>query len=229
MTIVMIRQPGYLPYVGFFKKIQVSNIFVYLDDVQYSIGSGDNRNKIKTPNGTTYLTVPLAKPFGKPVNEVEIDNTTDWKNKHKNLIREYYSDTPFFDDYWNSIELILDKEWKKLIDLNLEFIEYFKKILNLETKCIHSSTLNIDSTKSQRLLDICKKLNATTYISGEIGKDYLDEKIFHESGIKIIYEKFQHPIYRQHYEGFTPYLSILDLLFNEGKNSRTILLNSKNF
>ena len=87
---------------------------------------------------------------------------------------------------------------------------------------------DLDSTKSQRLLDICKKLNATTYISGEIGKDYLDEKIFHESGIEIIYEKFQHPIYRQNYGEFVSHLSILDLLFNEGRNSRTILLNSKN-
>ena len=229
MTIVMIRQPGYLPYIGFFKKIQVSDIFVYLDDVQYSVGSGDNRNKIRTNDGTAYLTVPLAKPFGKKINQVEIANTTDWRNKHKNLIKEYYSNTPFFNDYWSSIELILDKEWQKLIDINLEFIEYFKKILNLETKCVRSSTLGIDSTKSQRLLEICKKLNATTYISGEIGKDYLDEKLFHDAGIKLIYEKFQYPVYRQNYEGFIPYLSILDLLFNEGKNSIMILSNSKNF
>lgn len=228
MTVVMIRQPGYLPYLGFFKKIQTSDVFVYLDDVQYSVRDGDNRNKIRTNKGTTYLTVPLIKPFGKKINEVNIANSIDWKTQHKNTIKAYYSCSPFFKKYWDSIESILNADWEKLIDINLEFIEYFKKILNLKTKCINSSELNIPSTKSQRILDICKKLNATTYVSGELGRNYLDEKMFHDAGIEVLYEKFQHPVYKQQYSNFIPYLSVIDLVFNEGDNATKILDNSTN-
>jgi len=228
MTLVMIRQPGYLPYIGFFKKIQTSDIFVYLDDVQYSIRDGDNRNKIRTHNGSTLLTVPLSKPFGKMINEVEIANSIDWRNNHKNAIKENYKKAPYFEKYWNSIETILSKKWEKLIELNLELIQHFNLVLDLKTKTIKSSELKIKSTKSQRLLDICKKLNASTYVSGELGKDYLDKKKFEEMGIKVLFEKFQHPIYKQIHGEFIPYMSIIDLLFNEGDNAKYILKNSKN-
>ena len=100
--------------------------------------------------------------------------------------------------------------------------------LNLTTPTVDSSTLKKSSDRSQRLLDICKQLNASCYISGISGKDYLDEKIFHNSGIKIIYENFQHPVYNQIHGDFVENLSILDLLFNEGENSQKILINAKN-
>ena len=101
--------------------------------------------------------------------------------------------------------------------------------LNLMTCTVNSSTLKKSSNRSQRLLDICKHLDASCYISGISGKDYLDEKIFHNSGIKIIYENFQHPVYKQIYGNFIENLSILDLLFNEGENSQKILISAKNF
>jgi len=228
MTLVMIRQPGYLSYIGFFKKIQTSDIFVYLDDVQYSVRDGDNRNKIRTQNGSIVLTVPLTKPFGKMINEVEIANSIDWRSKHKNAIKENYKKAPYFEKYWDNLETILSKKWEKLIELNLELIQYFNVALDLKTITIRSSELKIKSTKSQRLLDICKKLNATTYVSGELGKNYLDKKKFEDIGIKVLFEKFQHPTYKQIHGDFIPYMSIIDLLFNEGDNAKYILKNSKN-
>ncbi|MEM3063462.1 MAG: WbqC family protein [Nitrososphaerota archaeon] len=228
MTTVMIRQPSYIPYLGFFKKIQASDIFVYLDDVQYSVRGGDNRNKIKTESGIVWLTVPLSHPFGQKLNEVKIANTQNWSAKHKDLIRVSYKKAPFFDKYWYSIESILNKKWDKLIDLNLTLIEFFNSELRLKTKTIKSSVLNITSTSSQRLLEICKCVGADTYISGEMGKNYLDEEIFRKAGINIKYEKFQHPTYKQLYGNFIPYLSIIDVLFNEGDASKEILYNSKN-
>lgn len=228
MTKIMIRQPGYLPYLGYFKKIETSDIFVHLDDVQYSTGGGDNKNKIRTYQGTKVLSVPLSKPYGKKFNEVEIANNIDWRDKHKNSIKENYKEAPFFDQYWNAIEEILSKDWKKLLDLNLEFIRYFCSVLDLTINTVRSSELDIKSTRSSRLLEICQKLGATTYISGEGGKNYLDIKIFHDAGIEVVYEKFQHPTYQQFHGEFIPYLSIIDVLFNEGENAKIILANSKN-
>ncbi len=228
MTKVSIRQPGYLPYLGFFKKIQSSDIFVYLNDVQYERGDWDNRNKIKTSKGITMLTVPVYNKFGQKLNQVNITNIKNWNEKHMKTIQNNYNKAPFFENYWDKIESILSKKWEKLIELNISLLEYFYSELNLTTKTIFSSDLNIKSTKSQRLLDICKFLNATTYISGEIGKTYLDEEIFTNSGIQVIYEKFQHPTYNQIHGDFIPNLSIIDLLFNEGENSKKILSQSIN-
>lgn len=224
----MIRQPGYLPYLGFFKKIETSDVFVFLDDVQYSIRDGDNRNKIKTSTGFKWLTIPLHKPFGKKFNEVEIANSKDWRTNHKNLICAFYQKAPFFESYWEEIESILNKKWSKLIDINSRFIEYFCKILEINTKIVFSSDLHINSTRSQRLLDISQKLNAKKYRSGSKGKNYLDEDIFLKNNIEIEYEKFTHPQYNQINGEFLENMSIIDLLFNEGENAKKILIESKN-
>ena len=229
MSLISIRQPGYLPYLGFFKKIQSSDIFVYLDDVQYERGDWDNRNKIRTYEGSIWLTVPVLNKFGQKLNEVNIANNQDWNKKHRLTIKTNYQKAPYFAKYWKKIDSILSKKWEKLIDLNLALIKYFNSELDLQTRTVKSSELQINSVGSQRLLDICKELGAKTYLSGEIGKNYLDEKIFRNEGIKVIYEKFKHPIYHQLHGEFIPNMSIVDLLFNEGENAREILLKSTNF
>ena len=229
MTNVIIRQPGYLPNLGFFKKIQSCDTFVFLDDVQFVKDRFDNRNQILSKSGKIWLTVPLKRPvFKKNLNEIVISNENDWNLDHLNLIHDAYVNSKFFDMYWNSIKQILEKRWEKLIDLNMELIDYFISILDLETKTVYSSKLKKSSNQSQRLLDICNYCNASCYISGVSGKEYLNEEIFRKSGIKVIYENFQHPIYTQLYKPFEQNLSILDLLFNEGDNSRKILDETKN-
>ena len=225
---ISIRQPGYFPYLGFFKKIQFCDIFVYLDDVQYERGDWDNRNKIKTSDGSMRLTVPVYNKSGQKLNEVQISYDTNWNIKHIKAIELNYQKTPYFSNYWDPIKKILEKKWSKLIDLNLALIEFINQELNITTKIIRSSNLKIDSVSSQRLVDICKKLDSTTYLSGEMGVDYLDEEIFQKENIKVIYEKFEHPTYSQNHGSFIPNLSIIDLLFNEGEKSKDILLRSKN-
>lgn len=229
MNIVSIRQPGYLPYVGFFKKIQSCNFFVYLDDVQYERSDWDNRNQIKTSDGSLFLTVPVYNKFGQKLNEVQIVSTQDWQKKHLEAIKNNYQKSPYFTTYWDDVSSIISKKWDKLIDLNLELIEYFKLKLNLRTKSIRSSELNISESGSEKLLKICQKLSATTYLSGELGKNYLNEKIFKENNINVIYEKFEHPIYRQRFNDFIPNMSILDLLFNEDEKSKNIIQNCRNY
>lgn len=229
MTIVSIRQPGYLPHIGFFKKIESCDVFVFLDDVQYEKNDWDNRNKIKTEKGSMWLTVPILSNFGQKLNEVKIANKENWSKKHRKSLKINYQKAPFFEKYWQDIDSILSQKWEKLIDLNLKLIYYFYTKLGLTTKTVKSSELDINETASKRLLEICKKLNADIYLSGELGKDYLDEGIFKQSGIKVIYEKFQHPFYKQIHGDFLANMSIVDLLFNEGENAQYILKNAKNY
>ena len=229
MKVISIRQPGYLPYLGFFKKIESVDTFVFLDDVQYSRGDWDNRNKIRTPNDSIWLTVPILSKPVKLLNQVKIDYSKNWLYKHKSAIKFNYENSPFFDLYWKNIESILDKSYEKLLELNISLIDYFLSVLQIKTETILSSTLDLNSTGSKKLLDICKLLDADTYLSGELGKNYLDKKIFQNANIKIIFEKFHHPVYNQNNSNFLSNLSIIDLLFNEGPNSIEILKNSKNY
>ena len=229
MTNVMIRQPGYMPNLGFFKKIQSCDIFVFLDDAQFAKDGFDNRNRIKSSDGVAWITVPLARPvFGKKMNEVLISYETDWQSIHCNQIYQNYKSAPFFFSYWPDIEKILTCKHKKLIDLNFQLIKYFNHTLGITTKTIKSSELVVTQTKTERLIEICSKLNATCYISGITGKDYLDEKLFLNSGIKLIYEHFIHPTYRQLHGNFIDNLSIIDLLMNEGPRSQKIISESTN-
>ncbi|MBT3409032.1 WbqC family protein [Candidatus Woesearchaeota archaeon] len=229
MTIISIRQPGYLPHAGFFKKIQSTDIFVILDDVQYERGDWDNRNKIKMYNGTQWLTVPIHNKFGSMLNEVKIDNTHNWSKKHKSVIKFNYQKSQFFEDYWNDVENILDKKWEKLIDLNCTLIDYFILKLNIKTKIIYSSEFKIKKSGSEKLLEICKNLNASEYLSGELGINYLKKEIFDDANIKVIFERFEHPTYNQIHGKFIPNMSIIDLLFNEGGKAKKILEKSQNY
>lgn len=229
MKILSIRQPGYLPFIGFFKKIQATDVFVFLDDVQYTRSDFDNRNKIRIQDDSMWLTIPIFNKTGQTLNEVKIDYSKKWVSKHKSSIEYNYEKAPYFEEYWKDIELILDKSWEKLIDLNMELINYFITKLEINTKTVFSSELNINKTGSEKLLEICKDLQVDTYLSGEFGRNYLDIKLFQQENIKVIFEKFEHPTYDQTFDGFVQNMSIIDLLFNEGQNAKNILRNCKNF
>jgi hypothetical protein len=229
MKSTIIRQPGYLPNVGFFKKIESCDIFVLFDDAQYAIRAWDNRNKIKTKDGgSSWITVPVISPYKKNLNQVKISYDKNWQKTHKGLIKKNYLESPFFKDYWEDISDILDTHWDYLIDLNLKIINYVISSIGLKTKIVRSSEMKITSQRSQRLLGICKNLNVDCYISGINGKEYLEKDIFDREGIQVMYENFQHPVYKQINGNFIKNMSIIDLLFNEGENAKNIIINSKN-
>jgi hypothetical protein len=227
MVLIAIRQPGYFPYLGFFKKIQTCDIFVFFDDAQYAIRAWDNRNKIKQDGETMWISVPVSEPFKKKLNEIKIANN-EWIPKHILAIKKNYQRAPYFKDYWEDIESILNKKWEKLIDLNLALIEHFIQVLDIKTKIIRSSELDVEGSSSKKLLNICKKINADSYLSGIMGREYLDERIFKKEKINVVYENFIHPKYSQINGEFIPNLAVIDILFNEGENSKTILKKSKN-
>jgi len=229
-VIIGILQPGYLPWLGFFEQMYRSDIFVIYDDVQYDKEGWRNRNRIKTANGMQWLTIPVNVKFEQHplIYEVKIDNTTNWRKKHLYTISQNYSKARFFREYFSIFEEAYSKEWEYLIDINMNFTLKLAERLGMETKkVVRSSTLNIEGDRIGRLVEICKLFNADIFYEGVSGKNYLDEKYFVEQGIRIEYQDYKHPVYHQLYGDFIPYLSVVDLLFNCGDESLSILANRK--
>lgn len=223
--IIGILQPGYLPWLGFFEQLYRSDIFVIYDDVQYDKNGWRNRNRIKTPNGIQWLTVPvLLKGDSKSlIRDVKINNQERWRKKHCQSIKTNYSKSKFYNHYFYLFEKVYSKEWNFLIDLDMELIYVLCDLLGLKRKIVYSSDLGVQGDKNERLIKICKKFGASIFYEGYAGKDYIDKKVFIESGIEVKFQDYRHPEYNQLYGDFVPYLSVIDLLFNEGDSSLKIL------
>ncbi len=228
--IISVHQPQYLPWLGYFDKIAQSDCFVFLDNVQYKEREFQNRNKIRVARGWLWLTVPVvSKGEGRQnISEVRIDNEVPWQRKHLGSLKTAYSNAPYFKEYFPFMEDVLSRKWMFLKDLNVEIINYFLKELSISTPISFESDLNITTTRTERIVDICKKLKADTYLSGSGGKEYLDESLFGKEGLKLLYQDYNHPQYQQCFEPFEPYMSVIDLLFNYGKEAREILLSRDN-
>jgi len=224
--ILTAHQPVYLPWLGLFHKIALSDAFCYFDDVQYQVKDYNSRNKIKTASGGVWLTVPvLSKGYrDKKIREVEINNLIDWRKKHWRSIYLNYKKTPYFDKYASFLEEVYKKDWQYLADLNEYMLKWFLNQLGIKVEYAKASELKFEGYKSGLALDMCKKLNADIYIFGALGKDYAEEKKFTEAGVKIYFQDYKHPTYRQSGHDFLPYMSIIDLLFNEGDKSLEILM-----
>lgn len=227
MVTVSIHQPGYLPWLGFFEKILVSDLFVFLDDVQYVKKQWHNRNYIKLEHGSQLLSVPVHSKFGMNLNKVMIDYSKQWITEHEKLITKAYSHSSYFDEYFPNIQSIFSKNHSFLIDLNIEIITYINKILEIDTKIVKSSDLNISTAGSNRILDICKKFDADEYFSGIMGHDYLSLDDFQNNSIEIVFQNYTYPIYCQQFNSFLNNMSIIDLIMNEGPKSKNYILSKK--
>lgn len=224
MTCVVILQPSYLPWLGYFEQIYRSDVFVFYDDVQYDKHGWRNRNRIKTPNGWLWLTVPVFRRFGQKIYEARINNHIPWARKHIKTIEVFYKKAPYYQEYIKYLQKIYSQEWQYIAELDIALIKLLCELLGMNNKkFVRSSELNIKGERTERLLKICQLYGAKTYYTGESAKNYLNEKIFADAGIKVKYQHYNHPIYPQLYGGFIPYLSIIDLLFNCGPESLEIL------
>lgn len=226
--IVGIHQPEHLPWLGFWDKLYKSDLFILLDNTQFRKNYFQNRNRIRTPNGWRWITVPVftKDKATQLINEVEINNVSDvkWQKKHWKTIEQNYIKAPYFNEYKDMFHKFYLKKWDKLADLNINLIYTIKEILKIKTKIIIGSSLEVQGQRSDLLLDICKKVGATTYLSGKFGKDYLDISKFREENIDVVFQEFNHPVYKQVFMPFIPEMSIIDLIFNEGERGLKILL-----
>ena len=223
--IISVHQPQYLPWLGYFHKMYQSDAFVFLDNVQYKKREYQNRNRIRTKSGDIWLTVPVmkeAEPYPK-ISSVRVDNSQAWQKKHRRAMALSYSRAPYFKKYSAYFEEIYKKEWRTLVDLNMQITKYMAQSLGIDRPMYLESQLSITTKNTARIIDICRALKADTYLSGIGGKEYLDEKQFDLNGIKLLYQDFTHPKYLQCYGPFIPYMSIVDLMFNCGDNSLKIL------
>lgn len=226
-----IHQPNYLPYTGYFYKIAASDVFVILDSVQYPRGqSFAARNRIKTPQGVSYLTVPAAIPRDKEgkVTYLEVEFAdAKWKDKHIKTLSANYKRAPFFNDVMQIYSETLHAN-EKFAELNIGLITAFLKYMSINTKIVRLSELLSEfGKKTNLIIDIGKALKADTYLSGTGGgKEYNDELLLNQNGISLNYSKFRHPVYPQLWGEFILNLSVIDFLFNCGGDSRNILINS---
>lgn len=224
---IAILQPGYIPWLGFFEQLYMCDVFVFLDDVQFTKNDWRNRNRIKTQNGVLWLTVPVLHKSGQKIKDTVIDNKSNWQKKHLQSLRTWYGKSKFFREIIGDIENIYSKKWKYLIDIDMEIILWIKEILNIPSKTIRSSEVNIQNDDRQlRLIEICKKLGCNYFYEGKSGQSYIDVDFFRRDGIEVEFQNYAHPYYNQLWlkeQGFISHLSILDLFFNHGKESLDIL------
>lgn len=221
-----ILQPGYLPWLGFFEQMHKCDVFVLYDDVQYDKHGWRNRNRIKTVGGVQWLTVPVSVSLADSprINEVRIDNSVNWRKKHLQSIRQNYSRAPYYGSYIGLFEETYAAEWELLVDLDIHFIEKLAACLGISTCLVRSSGIDITETdRIGRLVNICRAFNADTFYEGAAGRDYIDTEYFVGQGITVEFQEYIHPVYHQLYGDFIPYLSVIDLLFNHGEESLSIL------
>jgi len=225
-VIVTIHQPEHLPWLGFIDKMRQADVFVLLDTTQFAKDDFQNRNRIKTRDGPTWLTVPVFKK-GKSeqlIEDVEICNQRNWRNRCWSLIYQNYKDAPYFEDYAPFFEELYGRRWTELATLNEVIIEYLRDQFARGTELVKASDLDVYVTGPTTVnLTIAERVGANTYLSGRYGREYLDETAFADRGIEVRYQDFEHPVYPQLWGGFVPRMSSIDLLFNCGKQSLEVI------
>jgi hypothetical protein len=224
MTTMVVLQPGYLPWLGFFDQMRRCDIFVYYDDVQFDKNGWRNRNRIKTAQGPLWLTVPVlqAARMGQRICDVEVDQGR-WTIKHLRAIAQSYAKAPYLQLYYPELEALLQRHWAKLVDLDLALTEAMCRWLRLERQIMRASELGISGAQSERLLNICRHFGADRYVSGAAAREYLDVGLFAAAGIEVEWQDYHHPVYPQLHGAFVPFMSSLDLLLNVGPDSLRVI------
>ena len=230
MKTVVIHQPDFLPYLGFFHRLLHADLFILLDHVQFVTNgsrSWTHRDKIKTASGERWLTVGVKKTtLGTPINEVLLANT-DWREQSLNLLRENYRNAPYFSQLFSPLERLCNMPCERLVEFNVASIELLLEWFDIKIQTVYSSHMQPMGKKNELLVDLLGKVAATHYLSGIGAKDYYEPEPFVAADIEVQWQNFSHPIYPQQFGEFIPYLSSIDLFFNCGiEQSRQILRSS---
>jgi hypothetical protein len=225
---VVIHQPDFVPYLGFFQRFLSADQFIVLDHVQFVTGtsrSWTHRDKIKTPAGEKWITLSVSKaPLGTPINQIELSTSVDWATANLNLLKQNYRRATFFDEVFPLMVQLYEAPPRLMADFNLRSIELLMDLLDVRLPWVYSSSLQPEGSSNELLIDLLGKVGATHYLSGNGARDYMQPEKFTQAGIQVVWQQFTHPVYPQQFGAFLPYLSSLDLLFNCGITaSRQIL------
>jgi hypothetical protein len=215
---IAIHQPQFLPWLGYLDKIDRAGLFVVLDSVQFKKNEWQNRNRIRTAAGWQWVTVPVLHDFGQRIQDVRIDQKTDWRAKHLRALDIHYARAPHRAAL-DGLRAIYGQPWERLADLNLAVIRWLLDGFGITTPLRLSSEMQLPEEPTERLIAICRAVGATSYLAGAGAKGYLDAGKFEQAGIAVEAQDFRHPVYRQCYEPFVPGLSAIDLLLTCGGQS----------
>lgn len=209
-------QPTYLPWIGYFKLIEKSDVFIFLDSVQFDKRSWQQRNYIRNKDNKVLLTVPVQTKgkFKQTIKSVKIDNSVNWHIKHLNAIMHCYSKTKYFEDHFLDLKNILIKKTETISSLNIKIIKMICNKLKIKTKFINSSVFNLDFKKDELLYNLCKKVDANLYLSPPGSESYLSKSNFFNKDINLKYFEYKKYYYKQNNKNFIENLSIVDFIFN---------------
>ena len=220
---VVILQPFYLPYSGVFELVRMADVFVFYDDVKLSRQSWQCRNQIKTSQGARWLTVPVVGSNDSTIRDTVLNEDEPWRRKHRSAVEQAYAKAPHRAPLLEALGSYWDRPWPDLATLNIATFTRLCELIGVTSQFVRSSELDVPGAASQRVLDVCKSVGATRYISGPSARSYLDEASFDAAGIELCYHRFDHPHYRQLHGEFVPNLSVVDLIANEGPAAAKIL------
>lgn len=211
------HQPQYLPWLGYFDKMDRVDLFVLLDVVQYKKNEWQNRNRIRTADGWQWLTVPVHYRFPMRIHEVGIDESSSWRRKHGEALRTQYARAARRDAILPRLLALLQEEAPDLASLNTRTVKLLAELLGVRTPIVSASKLGpLPEGADERLIHLCRHFGCTTYLAGAGGQEYMDLRTYRRAGIEVRFQAFRHPLYRQVYPSFEPNLSAVDLLLNEG-------------
>lgn len=226
--LVGIHQLHYLPWLRYIEKIARSDIFIILDDVQFTKNDWQNRNRVKTSAGSRILTVPVFERLGQPLDAVRVNCRTPWRRKHWSTIEQSYRPAPFFAEHAAFLADTYAREWERLNDINRHMLEYFLRAVGIQTKIVYASDLGVKGKATERLVNLIRAVGGAAYYTGaHAAEAYLDASLFERAGIALAVQHWQAPVYPQLHGAFVPDLSILDLLLNCGPDSLSILLSGQ--
>lgn len=222
--IAAIHQPQFLPWLGYFDKMDQAGCFVLLDNVQYKRREWQNRNRIKTPQGVQWLTVPVSGDYLALISAVTVEQGDNWRHKHWETLRRSYHRAPCWEGAAASLEAFYTSPWGLLSEVNGASITWLREKLGITTPLRWASELEgLSEDPTGRLVDICRAVGAETYLSGVDGAKYMDLGQFAAAGIEVIFQHYEHPVYPQLFGDFAAQLSALDLVLNCGPQSLAIL------
>lgn len=222
--IAAIHQPQHMPWLGYFDKMDRCDVFVFLDNIQYKKNEYQNRNRIKTSQGWQWLTVPVHYRFSQKINEVLIDNSVDWQKKHLHALQTNYGKSRYFERYIGLFREFYRQKQHRLSKVNIDSVMLLKEMLGIKSEVVTASEMDgLRDEPNLRLIDICKRLGADTYLAGRDGKIYMNLGMFKDAGITVIFQEFKHPAYTQLFNKFEYFMSAIDLIFNCGEESMDII------
>lgn len=225
---VVIHQPDFAPYLGFFHRFLQADLYIVLDHVQFVSNTSQSwmhRDKIKTPGGEKWLTLSVKKASRETsINQIELSTTVDWVGDNLNLLRQNYRKAAHFSEVMPYVERLYRDPPTHMADFNLRSIEMLMDLLDARIPYVLSSSLSPEGSKNELLIDLLRKVGATHYLSGTGARGYMQPDLFEAAGIGLVWQDFRHPVYPQQFGDFIPYLSALDVLFNCGvEGARGIL------